>query len=155
MGMICSSLVVAHDGTPHGDLLLRALLRRGLTADQVHVVQVLHRADVRPDGSRRPSEEGERQLAVYRHIRTCLETSPWSRATVHVVLGDPADNIVAIARNVGADLVAMGTHGRSAWGRFTIGSVAEHVLRNAPCPVLIIPDALMEQEELREDGRQT
>src|SRR5688572_29193636 len=103
--MICSSLVVAHDGTPHGDLLLRALLRRGLTADQVHVVHVLHRADVRPDASRRPSQEGERQLASYRHLRTCLEESAWSRATIHVVLGDPAENIVTIARNVSADLV--------------------------------------------------
>ncbi|GAB5535044.1 MAG: hypothetical protein Rubg2KO_12930 [Rubricoccaceae bacterium] len=53
-----------------------------------------------------------------------------------------ADAIVDYADEVDADLVVMGTHGRSGINRLTLGSTAERVLRLAPCPVLTIgPDA--------------
>jgi nucleotide-binding universal stress UspA family protein len=53
--------------------------------------------------------------------------------------GDPARNIVDQALAIDADLVVMGTHGRSGFERLLIGSVAEKVLRKAPCPVLLVP----------------
>ena len=53
--------------------------------------------------------------------------------------GDPARNIVDQALEIAADLVVMGTHGRSGFERLLIGSVAEKVLRKAPCPVLLVP----------------
>jgi len=52
--------------------------------------------------------------------------------------GDPAFVIVETAKEVGADLVVMGTMGRSGLTRLVMGSVAEEVLRSAPCPVLTI-----------------
>jgi universal stress protein A len=52
--------------------------------------------------------------------------------------GVPHDVIVEIARSVRADLIVMGTHGRSGLKRLVLGSVAENVLRHAPCPVLTI-----------------
>ncbi len=52
--------------------------------------------------------------------------------------GVPHDVIVAVARTVGADLVVMGTHGRSGLNRLMLGSVAENVVRHAPCPVLTV-----------------
>lgn len=53
--------------------------------------------------------------------------------------GDPAKVIVDHAVVIPADLVVMGTHGRGGLERFIVGSVAEKVLRKAPCPVLTVP----------------
>jgi nucleotide-binding universal stress UspA family protein len=52
---------------------------------------------------------------------------------------DPVDAILAAAQNWPADLIVMGTHGRSGFERLLLGSVAEKVLRKAPCPVLTVP----------------
>jgi nucleotide-binding universal stress UspA family protein len=52
--------------------------------------------------------------------------------------GDPAENILDTARGLPCDLIVMGTHGRSGLGRLVLGSVAEAVLRAAPCPVLTV-----------------
>ncbi len=56
--------------------------------------------------------------------------------------GDPPRNIVDHALETAADLVVMGTHGRSGFERLLIGSVAEKVVRKAPCPVLLVPPHL-------------
>lgn len=52
--------------------------------------------------------------------------------------GIPALEIVAMAEAGGFDLIVMGTHGRSGIPHLLIGSVAERVLRHAPCPVLTV-----------------
>jgi nucleotide-binding universal stress UspA family protein len=52
--------------------------------------------------------------------------------------GAPAKVILEIARAKHADLIAMGTHGRSGIEHALLGSVAERVLREAPCPVLCV-----------------
>ena len=57
----------------------------------------------------------------------------------HLLLdGDPATVIVETAAEQGVDLIVLGTHGRSGVGRLLMGSVAEHILRKAPCPVLTV-----------------
>jgi nucleotide-binding universal stress UspA family protein len=50
----------------------------------------------------------------------------------------PAEEILKAAAALPADLVVMGTHGRSGLGRLLVGSVAEKVMRKAPCPVLTV-----------------
>jgi nucleotide-binding universal stress UspA family protein len=52
--------------------------------------------------------------------------------------GDPAAGIVRVAREAGCDLIVMGTHGRMGLSRLLMGSVAEQVVRKAPCPVLTV-----------------
>ena len=52
--------------------------------------------------------------------------------------GAPAAEIVDYARTHGDDLIVMGTHGRSGVSRMLLGSVAERVVRTAPCPVLTV-----------------
>lgn len=52
--------------------------------------------------------------------------------------GNPASSIAEAARTGGYDLVVMGTHGRTGFSRALIGSVAERVVRHAPCPVLTV-----------------
>lgn len=66
------------------------------------------------------------------------------RGTLEVQRRHPvaADAIVLYADEVEADLIVMGTHGRSGFDRLTLGSTAERVLRLAPCPVLTVgPEA--------------
>jgi nucleotide-binding universal stress UspA family protein len=57
----------------------------------------------------------------------------------HVFLqGDPAVEIVRYARDSASDLIVMGTHGRTGLERLLMGSVAEKVMRDAPCSVLVV-----------------
>ena len=55
-----------------------------------------------------------------------------------VRVGSPAAEIIAAATDLHADLVCIGTHGRGGIARVLLGSVAEHVVRQAPCPVLTV-----------------
>jgi|SRR5579884_1294958 len=52
--------------------------------------------------------------------------------------GTAAEAIVRVARREHADLIAMTTHGRSGISRAVLGSVADDVVRHAPCPVLLV-----------------
>lgn len=57
---------------------------------------------------------------------------------VIVRMGDPAQTIMMVAEQVGAELIVVGTHGRRGLSRLLLGSVAETVVRNAHCPVMVI-----------------
>ena len=59
-----------------------------------------------------------------------------------LLIGDEASEIIQFAEENHADLIVMGTHGRTGFGRLLMGSVAETVLRQAPCPVLTIKTPL-------------
>jgi nucleotide-binding universal stress UspA family protein len=50
----------------------------------------------------------------------------------------PASAIVEYAEAIHADVIVIGTHGRQGVSRLLIGSVAEHVVRHARCPVLVV-----------------
>ncbi|HEY0769691.1 MAG TPA: universal stress protein, partial [Sphingobacteriaceae bacterium] len=54
-------------------------------------------------------------------------------------IGNPRDEILITADEWNADLIIVGTHGRTGFDHFISGSVAEGVARKAKCPVLIIP----------------
>ena len=54
-----------------------------------------------------------------------------------VLVGDPFRQIIETATDKGADLIVMGTHGRTGMQHWMLGSVAERVVRLAPCPVLV------------------
>lgn len=65
-----------------------------------------------------------------------LEQYP--RCEFIVDIGDPATQIIALATTRQADLVVSATHGRSGLAHLIMGSVAEKVIRHAPCPVLVV-----------------
>jgi nucleotide-binding universal stress UspA family protein len=73
--------------------------------------------------------------------------------TVPVVVashrGDAADEIVGYAKAHGIHLIVLGTHGRTGVSRVLMGSVAERVIRTAPCPVLTVPPAGVGGEDAR------
>jgi universal stress protein A len=54
-----------------------------------------------------------------------------------VLMGDPADTVVRVAREEDADMIVVGSHGRTGLVRLLMGSVAETIVRRAPCPVLV------------------
>jgi len=79
-------------------------------------------------------ERGDRALADVEDRVATVDGS----VTTAVREGRPAEEIVAHAREVDADVVATGTRGRHGEGRFVLGSVAEAVVRTAPMPVLTV-----------------
>jgi nucleotide-binding universal stress UspA family protein len=64
---------------------------------------------------------------------------PRETVETHLVQGDAATQIVEVAAKTGCDLIVMGTHGRTGLPHLVMGSVAEHVLRRARVPVLVVP----------------
>lgn len=77
----------------------------------------------------------ERERETLKRIKPRREGVP----CVHqLLLGLPAQEIIRIAEQERADLIVMGTHGRTGVRRALMGSVAEAVVRRAPCPVLTI-----------------
>ena len=62
----------------------------------------------------------------------------FSSADASLRTGVPADEILAVAAEVRADLIVMGTHGRRGFSHLLMGSVAERVVRTSPIPVLTV-----------------
>lgn len=80
-----------------------------------------------------PADEELRRM-----LGEVLPTDPAVPHEHRLVNGDPATAIVNLAEMEGADLIVMGTHGRTGFSRLLMGSVAELVVRRAQCPVLTI-----------------
>lgn len=106
-----------------------------------------------PDLQHEVEQAAEQRLAerISDEDRTMLH----ARAVVRTSTS-PALAIVEYAQAAGIDLIVMGTHGRGAMAHFLMGSVAERVVRMAPCPVLTLkhpehefirPDALVAVNE--------
>lgn len=66
-----------------------------------------------------------------------LREAGWP-AEARVERGDPRHVLVDVARATGADLVIVGSHGRTGFDRLLLGSVASHVVGHAPCSVLVV-----------------
>ncbi len=119
----------------------RALARSfGSTLHVLHVAEdLMARADdaymgaTDLAGETEESARGQLDRLLSVEDRRDLGATPvvWSSSS-------PAYTIAVYARDAGTDLIVMGTHGRGAVARFLMGSVAEEVVRIAPCPVLTV-----------------
>ena len=78
-------------------------------------------------------QEDQKQLAAVRE-RLSLPSS----IQEFLLAGEPANEIVKVAKEWPADLIVLGSHARTGLSRALLGSVAEVVTRNAPCSVLVI-----------------
>jgi nucleotide-binding universal stress UspA family protein len=101
-----------------------------------HVVPMLMPAETGPlyvDAQRNQEQTSKQKLdeIAQQHLRGVK----YELATYN---GDPAPAIVKAAASLSADLIVIGTHGRKGFSRVFLGSVAEIVLRDAPCPVLVV-----------------
>ncbi len=71
-------------------------------------------------------------------LKTALEENRVGKVSVIVKQGNAPSIFVKVAQQKQCDLIVISTHGRSGFGRALLGSVADHVIRHAPCPVLVI-----------------
>jgi len=84
--------------------------------------------------------EASARRGAQRELAKVVAKAQKAKARVKAVLleGVPYDRIARAARSKRADLIVMGTHGRSGLSKFFLGSVAERVIALAPCPVLTV-----------------
>jgi len=87
-----------------------------------------------PEFAARVADESQQQLnkLVESHASSNLKFE------THLVEGVAHAEIVRVAKEMAADLIVMGTHGRSGITHFLLGSVAERVVRSSMCPVLTV-----------------
>jgi nucleotide-binding universal stress UspA family protein len=137
---VLRNILVPIDGSPPAIAALEHAV--ALAAEGVAVVDILHvRApDAFAHGSTRPiSATARREMdaamedAVERARGQIGERVAW-----RTVEGDPLRRIVSAAGDGAYDLVVIGTHGRVGRIHSMLGSVAEGVVRSAPCPVLTV-----------------
>lgn len=76
------------------------------------------------------------QLEV--ELRRAVSPDPAVPVEYRVETGAPVAEVLRVAREAGCDLIVIGTHGRTGLGRALMGSVAEELVRKAPCPVLTV-----------------
>ena len=81
-----------------------------------------------------PEPSSERILKMLEDVKPADPKVPFAH---RLTMGDPAGEIVRIAADEGAEMIVLGTHGRSGMNRMLMGSVAEAVVRRAHCPVLV------------------
>jgi universal stress protein A len=74
---------------------------------------------------------------------------------VDVTTGDAGTEILLVARRLRANLIVMATHGRKGVRRLILGSVAERVLREAPCPVLTVRPQQAQPKSLSAPSKRT
>jgi nucleotide-binding universal stress UspA family protein len=93
--------------------------------------------------------EAERAQEMLAAWRADAERRAGRTVRSRVLWGDPAAEIVRHARDERCDLLVVGTHGRTGVARLFLGSVAERVVRQSSCPVLVVHDhGVLEREEV-------
>jgi nucleotide-binding universal stress UspA family protein len=112
-------------------------------------ITVLHVFSALPVAAYAPGMPGFESIVLTRADRDQLlvemtrliETESAPGITIEAVIreGSTAGEILSQAADLKADLLIMGTHGRSGFERFLLGSITEKVLRKANCPVLTVP----------------
>ena len=94
--------------------------------------------------------EGEARARLAELHAHVLATAGGVVVTARTVLGVPREVLPRLAGDLRADLVVVGTHGRKGLARLAFGSVAEAVVRNAPCAVLVVRPRVLAPEEMIE-----
>ncbi|MGA9725584.1 MAG: universal stress protein [Candidatus Binatus sp.] len=126
-----------------GDSTPALLLSSALAKESDATLYVLHIArvpaqdmDVPLPFETDPRWEKEARAKLAPIVQNTLKAEV--KYVIDVRSGVPDTDIVRAAHELGVDLIVMVTHGRSGLEHFVLGSVTESVLRNAPCPVLVL-----------------
>ena len=137
------SIVIACDGSPAADEAIERFSKLPATDNlEVHLVAVVETVHVY--GTEMVLEgtgglEGEREVAV-RRLQQAADKFRNRVGTVTTEIhtsADVAGEILDTAESRKADLIVMGSQGKSGWERFLLGSVSLRVLHHAPCSVWI------------------
>ena len=143
-----SQVVVGFDFSQNG----RAALYRALALAARAPFHMLHFVHVIEPGAKVDYEYAESmQKRVAEQIQFELRAVPAKEPihfNVHARIGKPAEEILELAREVGADLIIVGSHGRKGVERLVLGSVSEKVVREAGCTVEVARAKSYEYVEL-------
>ena len=137
-----SVVLVGIDLSPSSHEILRAAVSIGGRAPtELHMVHVMPLSQSEMLGASRADRElgyaSQIEQARERLDRLSVEVpDSVKRVAGHLRVGSPDVEIAQLASDIGADFIVVGTHGRTGWDRLLLGSVAESLVRNAPCPVL-------------------
>ena len=134
--MLCKQILVPTDFSPGSDYALTAAtgLARRFQA-RLTLMHAAHAPDELEMFRRMVESAWEREMEA-RRKRVEEEGVP---VDTIMTRGPAAQTIVETARGTGVDLIVMGTRGRTGLQHLLIGSVAERVIRLAPCPVMVVP----------------
>jgi nucleotide-binding universal stress UspA family protein len=116
-------------------------LALGLVDDtsNVHVIHVLPPMSVfEVRAAWTDTEYGGRPQRCETALRQRFRAPKYDKVQISVASGDPGQEIADFAKQIGADLIVLSSHGRTGPSRLLIGSVAERVVRLAHCPVLVL-----------------
>lgn len=129
-------IVVAYDFSKHADVALQHAVEIACRdpAVRLHFVTVIDRNQAHTTADRVRDDLVARLRGVFEARRPGVEIDFF----VHARIGEPVKEILDVAREIGADMIVLGSHGRGAMGRLLIGSVSEAVLHGAECPVLVV-----------------
>ena len=118
------------------ELAANVAKQNGATVFILHIVPV----DMNVSGMPQYVDLIKRQESLDREKLTAIATQHLAEVKWEILdeMGEPADVIADVATKLPADLIVMVTHGRRGLARLIEGSIAEKVLRNAPCPVLAV-----------------
>jgi len=133
--MLATDLSTASDAATTVALDLAASLNARLLA-----VSVVDPGSLRLPGGRYAARVDQVRTERERFAQELVARGRSMGVTVDFLVweGDPGESILEAAQAERADMIVVGSHGRGAVGRFLIGSVSDHVVRNASCPVLVV-----------------
>ena len=148
MQPVFKTILFATDFSPASALPLeyaRSLaLRFGATLHLVHVLEEPFPMGSEVYVAELPEFRERRLRDAQQRLAEIMATLPGLDVTSTAVFGNPTRQIVKAAVDRACDLIVMGTHGRGPVTHLLMGSVAERVVRTAPCPVLTVRAALVE-----------
>lgn len=159
--MTVHTVLVATDFEPPSDAAVAYArdLARTFGA-RLHVLHVVENAQSTPAAAFYPETFHDLQRDLEESARHRLERmlTAEDRLTSRAVAAvrrsaAPAHAIAAYAQGERADLIVVGTHGRRAVSHLLLGSVAEQLVRTAPCPVLVVRGGVAEEEIARSPSR--
>ncbi len=134
-------LLVPLDGSPRAELVLgqigRILKREDAEILLLRVISHPPSLERRDTGAQVTREREEAQAYLH-ELAKRIGTGRTVKVHARVAEGAPAETVLQAAKDEGATMIAMTTHGRSGVARWTMGSVAEKVLRASPVPVLLV-----------------
>lgn len=136
--MAVHSILLPTDFSPTSEAALRYASEMALTLGaRLYLMHVPGRTGEHFEAN---FPHGQFETAARRGLSSFLTTEQIDRLRPEyaVRVGVPAEEIVRYAEIAEVDLIIMGTHGRTGFAHALMGSVAEQVVRTAPCPVLLV-----------------
>ncbi|HMI84298.1 MAG TPA: universal stress protein [Polyangiaceae bacterium] len=130
-----SVILVALDLSPVSEAVMRAAVNvTAARSTELHLLHVLRSPAAEPVATLHVATDVEKAKAELTQLARDLPRTV-KRVVIHLRVGTAEVEIAQLASDLGADLIVVGTHGYKGIDRVLLGSVAEGLIRNAPCPV--------------------